>query len=224
MVIKSFFCIVLAVATFVVCGQTRKNTPAKMVKKNTTATVSGQPGMPSSGRFDPTTPLLTTVQIKETMNFVRKRLLERKLSDEIKAPKDDKSESFISQTEFSQILTRYKRMMNNFELAEVSRVNPAWYAKYYAELEKFRPIVLKMAQALQRMSAVQYEDAVHAFREQQKQCLAYLKTPQPKLTSSQLSALRKKNTRERSIRRNKLQRQLMEQRRKQQLQRGAVKK
>ena len=160
-----------------------KNTPAK----NAPATAE------AARRFDPTKPVLTQEDVKKILNEnIRKKVLERKIPDQLK---ECTIEQFFSQSECSKMLSEYQQLMKNFELTEVTRIQPEWYKKYYEELEKFKPVAFEMYVAMRKLSNSRFAAAVRAFEKQQEACLNFLKEKPPRISSEQLTDLRKRNTR-----------------------------
>ena len=145
-----------------------------------------------SRRFDPRKPVLTESAVKKILeDRIQKGLLERELAPDIKS---STTETFLSQSECSSILSEYKNLVNNFELVEVTRIKPEWYKQYGVELEKFQKIADSIYFAIRRSSDEQYEDALLKFQKQKETCFRFLKEPQPKISKDQYSALVLKNT------------------------------
>ena len=83
------------------------------------------------------------------------------------------------------------------------------HEKYYEELEKFKPVAFEMYVAMRKLSDSRFASAVEAFKKRQEACLNFLKEKPPRISSEQLAALRKKNTR---IRQQNYLKQLQEKR------------
>lgn len=145
-----------------------------------------------SRRFDSRKPVLTESAVKKILeDRIQKGLLERELAPNIKS---STTETFLSQSECSSILSEYKNLVNNFELVEVTRIKPEWYKRYGEELVKFQKIVDALYFSIRRSSNEQYEDAVDKFQKQQEACLKFLKEKPPKISKNEYEALFVKNT------------------------------
>jgi hypothetical protein len=200
-------------------------------KKKTDSSAATNPSQSSSNKpsakFDPKKPILTQKQIDSGMNEIRQRLLECKIREKMADRKDDdgedspedeekkedakksKKDTFISRLDFSIMLSRYKTLIDNFELTEVSRIRPEWYQQFQTELGKFGPIINEMTIAMRAESSGRYAAAVQKFKAHQKACLKFLKEKRPKITSEEYQALLLKNTR---IRQQNYQKMLQEKR------------
>ena len=186
--------------------KTAKKTSAQTVASTTEKTPAAK------NKFDPKKPLLTQKQIDSGMNEIRQRLLEckirdkmadRKDGDEEEPPEDEekkedakksKKDTFISRLDLSIMLSRYKSLIDNFELTEVSRIRPEWYQKFRTELDNFGPIINEMTIAMRTESNGRYVAAVKKFKAQQEACLKFLKEKPPRISKEQYEALVLKNT------------------------------
>ena len=147
---------------------------------------------PTGKKYDPTKPKLTEDAVKKILDeYIRKKVLERKIPKRLK---DCKSEEFFSQSECSNMLGDYKKLTENFELTEVTRIKPDWYKRYGAELEKFKPIAFEMYVAMRKLSDPLFEAAIAKFQKQQEACLNFLKEKPPRITKEEYQALLLKNT------------------------------
>lgn len=143
-------------------------------------------------KFDPSKPKLTEETVKKILDEnIRKKVLERKIPNRLK---ECKSEDFFSRAECSNMLSDFKKLTDNFELTEVTRIKPDWYKRYGAELEKFKPIAFEMYVAMWKLSDPMFESAIAKFQKQQEACLNFLKEKPPRITKQEYQALLLKNT------------------------------
>ncbi|MBR4663805.1 MAG: hypothetical protein IKO93_08025 [Lentisphaeria bacterium] len=89
---------------------------------------------------------------------------------------------------------KYRSLIKNFELVEVSKVKMEWYQRYGAELVKFKPIAEELYIAVSKLSQSRYEAALEKFQKQQEACLNFLKEKPPRITKQEYQALFLKNT------------------------------
>ena len=173
------------------------------------------------GSFDPSKPSLTLVFVTKITTELKKQLLERKISGKLPGPPEnpeeadastsesgpdekqpEKKEKFdtVSQIDYRIYTTRYRRLVNHFELEEATGIQRAWYKQFLAELDKFEPILFQLYLAIRHHSHDKYRVAVRKFEQHQKACLQFMETAQKsKLGKDQLAALKEQNTRIRRL-------------------------
>ena len=194
----------------------------KTEEKKSAKPAAGTPSRKSAAekvKFDPAKPDLTQSQIDYVMNSqIRKRLLEYKISEKLPGSANDNEDApgngekpedgekkpetggkpekftFISRLDFAILMSRYKTLLSNFELIEVSRIRPEWYQRFQTELDKFAPIINEMTIALRAGSNERYADCVKKFKAHQKACLDFLKEKPPRISREQYDALVLKNS------------------------------
>jgi len=195
--------------------KTEEKTEKKTEKKTSSQQQSRKSERKSSsatGKFDPKKPLLTQKNIDSVIDDqIGKQLLECKISAKLPGRKTDEEDDaedgeqkeanakpgktvFISRLDFSILMSRYKSLMTNFELTEVSHIPIEWYQQFNAELRKFESSVNEMTFALRIRADGRYAAAVQKFKAQQKACLKFLKGPKPKISKEQYEALVLKNS------------------------------
>ena len=183
-------------------------------------------------------PVLTQDTVSYVLDTeIKKQLLERKLPAKIPGSKssdgdnqdEDSQEGkakpegsgntgknkFLSQMGLAILISRYKSLIANFELTEVTGIPQEWYQHLLAELQKFGLIINEMEIAIRIQSNGRYAAGLQKFKAHQKVCLKFLKETPPKISKEQYEALVLKNTQIR--RRNYLKQQ--EEKRRAELQR-----
>ena len=158
---------------------------------------------------------------------LRKQLLERKISslmprlddhkentaedNQVKGEERKKEESRpISQIDYRIYTTKFRLLLDHFELEEATGIQRNWYKRYLAELDKFEPIINQMYSGLQRGDQDTYRSAVRMFERHQKACLKFMETSGKfKLSKEQLAALKEQNAK---IRRQKYLKMLQDKR------------
>lgn len=188
---------------------------------------------PGDTKFDPKKPSLTQNQIDDVMNNqIREKILECKIPAKLPGSKDDvedtpededkkpdgnqktdegkkRKTTFISRLDFVILMSRYKSLIDNFELIEVSRICPEWYQQYQTELRKFGPLINEMTISIRARSNDRYAAGVEKFKAQQEACLKFLKGKPPRISREQYEALLLHNTK---IRRQNYLKRLQEER------------
>ena len=194
----------------------RKNNADKSAKSGKSAKSSPSKKNDRRPGFDPSKTGIDPAYITGVMNELRKQLLERKISSRL--PKTDDQEENpaeentaeanqvkgeeqkkegsrpISQIDYRIYTTKFRLLLNHFELEEATGIRRDWYKQYLAELDKFEPIIYQMYSGLQRGDQDKYRSAVRMFEQHQKACLKFSETAKNyRLSKEQLTALKDKN-------------------------------
>ncbi len=143
-------------------------------------------------KYDPRIPGLTQADISKILDdYIRKKILEKKTEKDLKKCT---REQFFYQSDYFEMFMKYRSLIKNFELVEVSKVKMEWYQRYGAELVKFKPIAEELYIAVSKLSQSRYEAALEKFQKQQEACLHFLKEKPPRITKQEYQALLLKNT------------------------------
>ncbi len=201
----------------------RKNDADKSTKSGKSAKSSPSKKNDRRPGFDPSKTGIDPAYITGVMDELRKQLLERKVPSRLpkqddqeentaeenqekgEAPKKEESR-FISQVDYRIFTTKFRLLLNHFELEEATGIRRDWYKQYLAELDKFEPIINQMYSGLQRGDQDKYRSAVRMFEQHQKACQKFAETAAKfKLGKDQLAALKIKNAKIRQQNYQKIQ-------------------